>query len=78
MDIGLVGKKRGWTVLAGGNAGLKPRLADEIAAGLSDDDAHAVVESLIQYYEKNCKSAERMGGMIDRIGLDTLKAAVTD
>jgi NAD(P)H-nitrite reductase large subunit len=77
-DIGLVGKKRGWTVLAGGNAGLKPRLADEIAAGLSDEDAYAMVESLIEFYDRNCRANERMGSMIDRMGLDTLKAAVVD
>jgi len=77
-DIGLVGKKRGWTVLAGGSAGLKPRLADEIAVGLSDDDAYGMVESLIAFYEENCKSGERMGGLIDRIGLDAVKAAVAN
>jgi NAD(P)H-nitrite reductase large subunit len=55
-----------------------PRLADEIAGGLSDDDACDMVRSLIAFYEKNCKSGERMGGMIDRIGLDTLKVAVAE
>jgi NAD(P)H-nitrite reductase large subunit len=77
-DIGLVGKKHGWTVLAGGSAGLKPRLADEIATGLSDDDAYDMVGSLIAFYETNCKSGERMGGMIDRMGLDTVKAGVVE
>ena len=77
-DIGLVGKKSDWTVLVGGNAGLKPRLADEVAAGLSDDDAYKTVDTLIAFYEKNSKSGERMGSMIDRIGLDALKAAISD
>lgn len=76
MDIGLFGKKNGWTVLAGGNAGLRPRLADEIATDLSDDEAYDMVENIIAFYEKSCKSPERMGAMIDRVGLDALKTAV--
>jgi len=52
MDIGLVGKKSGWTVLAGGNAGIKPRLADVVAKGLTDDRAYDIAEDVIKFYKK--------------------------
>jgi len=35
-DIGLLGRKNGWTVIFGGNAGGRPRVGDELASGLTD------------------------------------------
>jgi len=75
-DIGLVGKKAGWDVLVGGNGGGRPRLSQKIASGLSDDDAKALVDRLIAYYKENAKPRERMGRMIERIGLEAMGEAV--
>lgn len=75
-DIGLMGKVKGWDVLVGGNGGVRPRLADRIATDLSDEDAKALVAKLVEYYKANARPKERLGKMIDRLGLDALKAAV--
>jgi NAD(P)H-nitrite reductase large subunit len=75
-DIGLFGRKSGWTVLVGGNGGANPRLSVPIAEDLSDDAAEMLVETLVGFYKDNAKPRERIGKMIDRIGLDALKAAV--
>ncbi len=76
-DIALMGKKKGWTVTAGGNGAKKPRLGDHIAEDLDDDAALAMVDRIIDYYRENGKRGERIGQMIDRLGLETFKPAIT-
>jgi len=75
-DIGLYGKPDGWVLLVGGNVGASPRIADELLSDLSDEQALAQVKKIVDYYRENAKKGERMGKMIDRLGLDSLKAAV--
>jgi NAD(P)H-nitrite reductase large subunit len=77
-DIALMGKKTGWTVTAGGNGAKKPRLADLMAEGLDDAAALALIDRIVDYYRENGKKGERIGQMIDRIGLETFRPAVTD
>ncbi len=76
-DIGLTGFEEGWMLTVGGNVGAQPRIGKELLKGLSDDQALAKVDNVLQYYKANAKRGERLGMMIDRIGLDALKAAVS-
>ena len=75
-DVSLVGKKSGWDLLVGGQGAAKPRLADTLAEGLDSDEALKSISKVIDYYRENGKKGERIGKMIDRIGLETLKTAV--
>lgn len=75
-DVGLFGKAKGWTVVIGGNVGAKPRIAQELASDLSDDEALLAIEKVIKYYSENANKGERLGKMIDRIGFDAVKAAL--
>lgn len=76
-DISLVGKKKGWTLMVGGKGTGKPRLADVLAEDIESDQAALdLIKKVVEYYKENGKKHERIGKMIDRIGLDTLKAAV--
>ena len=75
-DIGLVGKREGWDMLVGGNGGARPRLSDKVAEGLSDQQAKAMVASIIEYYRVTAKKQERIGRMIDRIGMEQFRQAV--
>lgn len=75
-DASLSGTKHGWTLMAGGIGSGRPRLADVIAENLSTEEALAMFDRLIAYYKENGKKLERIGRMIDRIGLDAVKAAV--
>jgi len=76
-DISLFGKKGGWTVMAGGIGTKKPRLADVVAEDLDNAQALDMVARLVDYYAQNGQKNERVGRMIDRIGLATLCGAVT-
>jgi NAD(P)H-nitrite reductase large subunit len=76
-DIGLFGKKKGWTLTVGGKGTGSPRLADTLAEDIpSDEEALALVEQVVDFYKANAKKHERIGKMLDRVGLDELKKAV--
>lgn len=75
-DIGLFGKPRGWTLVIGGNVGVSPRIAQELASELTDEQAVEKINQVIDYYRENAKKGERLGKMIDRIGFDTIKDAL--
>ncbi len=76
-DIGLIGEKDGWNLVVGGNVGAKPRIADELLTGLDDDQVMETAEKVMEYYKVNAKKGERLGKMIERLGFDLLKEAVT-
>jgi len=75
-DLGVVGKAKGWTILVGGNAASRARIAEILAEDLSTDETLAVCDRVVNYFKDNGKKGERMGRFIDRIGFDTFKAAV--
>lgn len=69
-DVGLIGQPEGWTLVIGGNVGMVPRLASPVASGLNDDQVMAAVEKVMTYYQENAKPGERLGKMIERVGLE--------
>lgn len=73
-DVGLIGTTRGWIVLFGGNGGRKPRVADPIAYGLSENEACDLVQRLLEYYQRHAKPDERTARFMERIGMETLKS----
>lgn len=75
-DIGLIGKKSGWQVVIGGNVGAEPRIGEEIASGLDDAQALQVVEKIVQHYQENANKNERLGKLINRIGIMPFKEAI--
>ncbi len=75
-DIGLVGKPGGWSVFVGGSGGVVPRIADLLVADLSDDEVLAMVAKVVDYFKAAAKAKDRIGRMIDRLGLDAFKEAV--
>lgn len=74
-DISLYGTKDGWTVMIGGNGSARPRLADILTENLTDDQAVDMVARVVEYYKENSKR-ERMGRMVERIGLETIKSGL--
>lgn len=75
-DLSLSGNKDGWILMAGGIGTGRPRLADVIAEGLDTETALVLFDRFIEYYKENGNKLERIGKMIDRIGLDVVKEAV--
>ncbi len=75
-DLGFIGKAKGWTVVVGGNAASRPRLAEPVAEGLTSGQALEVAAKIVRYYEENGKKGERLGRFMDRIGFDVFQGAV--
>jgi NAD(P)H-nitrite reductase large subunit len=51
-------------------------LAQELAADLSDDQALEKISQVVAYYKESAQKGERLGMMIDRIGFETVRAAL--
>jgi len=75
-DIGLVGTLKGWRVLAGGNGGARPRLAQEVARDLSTEQALDIIDKIVEFYKSNGKKHQRLGAMIEKMSIEEFKAAV--
>jgi NAD(P)H-nitrite reductase large subunit len=76
-DVGLIGRKKGWTVVFGGNSGGRPRIGDELAEDLSRQEAIDLVGRCLQYYRANAKKKERTARFMERSGVEAMRAAVT-
>lgn len=72
-DLGIMGTKKGYTITVGGSAGVLPRLADKLAEGIPEEEVLPLVEKIIAHYKENAKKFERLGRMIDRIGLEKVR-----
>ncbi|HOX04135.1 MAG TPA: NAD(P)/FAD-dependent oxidoreductase [Candidatus Paceibacterota bacterium] len=75
-DIGLVGTAKGWRVLVGGNGGASPRLADTLAQRIDTHDAVGMVVRILEYYRAHAQPKERMGKLIERLGLTHMEEAL--
>ncbi|KGK99511.1 sulfite reductase [Methanococcoides methylutens] len=71
-DIGIMGTPRGYTVMVGGNAGIRPRLGDVISEGLNETEVLELIEKIIGIYKGYAKRY-RIGRLIDDMGLDNFK-----
>jgi len=75
-DIGLVGTPKGWRVCVGGNGGTSPRIGEVLAQRIGTDAVLALVDKILEYYRANAKPRERMGKMIERLGLEHMEEAL--
>ena len=71
-DLGLIGFKKGWKVVVGGNAASRPAIAHELVDGLNDDEVLEVVDKVIKRYKEYNKK-KRIGDLIKEIGIETFK-----
>jgi NAD(P)H-nitrite reductase large subunit len=75
-DIGIMGVAKGWRVLIGGNAGVRPRLAEMLVDEVgSEEEVLAIVEKIITFY-KNYPKKERLGRILDELGIEAMRQAI--
>lgn len=75
-DIGLIGDRDGWILTIGGNVGSQPRIGKELISGLDDETVLKAVDDVLAYYKENAKGSERLGKMIERVGLEPFQEAI--
>lgn len=72
-DIGIMGKKSGWTLILGGNSARRARIGDVVAEFLSDKQIIDLIKRFLDYYIKNAKRKERTARFVDRMGIEEIK-----
>ena len=72
-DLGVIGDKDGYTVVAGGSGGFTPRIADIVADKLTQEQVLILIDTLMEYYKENGNMGEKLGDFISRIGLAKFK-----
>jgi NAD(P)H-nitrite reductase large subunit len=73
-DIGIVSTPGGYSVYVGGTAGAKPRIAQKIIDQLNEIQVIALVEKIVSVYESKGKARERLGSLIEKMGMEKFKA----
>ena len=77
-DIAVLANEEGFIIRVGGSAGYHPRLPNQLAEKLSDQEAYDFVEAIYTFYCETAEMGEKLGPYIDRIGLVAFKAGVSD
>lgn len=73
VDLGLMGTSKGYHLYVGGNGGVKPRQGDILLENLQKEQLIPVVDAVITYYKEKAKPQERIGRLIDRMGIESLR-----
>jgi NAD(P)H-nitrite reductase large subunit len=77
-DIGVFGKKNGWTLIFGGNGGGLPRIGDIIAQDLNDEQVIALAKKCLEFYGGTARKRERTARFMERTPLEKFKSAVLE
>jgi len=75
-DIGILGKKKGWTFIVGGSSARRPRIGDVLVENLSGEEVINLTKQTLEYYQDKAKKRERMARFVDRIGIENMKEAI--
>jgi NAD(P)H-nitrite reductase large subunit len=75
-DIGLLGKKSGWSLVIGGNAARRPRIGDIIAERLSKVEVIELTQRFLDFYILHAKEKERTARFCERLGLEKIQQAI--
>lgn len=75
-DVGLIGKPKGWTMVVGGNASGRPRIADVLAENLTREEAVELVKRFLEYYREHGGKRARSARLLKKVGIDAIKEAI--
>ena len=65
-----MGTAKGWTVTFGGHSGFKSRQGEQVATGLTSEEAMKCVRSLLAHYKAHAESKERSSRFLERVGTE--------
>ena len=75
-DIGLFGKKEGWSFIVGGSSARRARIGDLVAENLPTEAVIDLIKKTLEYYRTHGRKKERMAQFVDRIGIEVVKEAI--
>jgi nitrite reductase (NADH) large subunit len=77
-DIGVICVDSGYEIHVGGAAGLHIKGTELLTRVADEDGARRLICALVQYYREDGWYLERIYKWMDRIGLETIRAAMAD
>ncbi|MBB6734849.1 nitrite reductase large subunit NirB [Cohnella zeiphila] len=75
-DFGVVAIDGGWELHVGGNGGVHVRATDLLCVVKTEDEVVEWGGAFLQYYRENAQWNERTSVWVERVGLDSIKAAL--
>ena len=75
-DIGLIGRRSGWTMVVGGGASGRPRVADELAKDLTREQVLDLVGRFLDYYREHSGKRQRVSLFVEKHGIEPIRAAL--
>jgi NAD(P)H-nitrite reductase large subunit len=75
-DVGITGFKNGYKIFLGGMASGRARIGDLLTENVAQDDVLPLLEKIFAYYRANARKHERIGAMIDRLGIETVRQGI--
>jgi dissimilatory sulfite reductase (desulfoviridin) alpha/beta subunit len=69
-------QEQGFTIFVGGKVGKKPRMGDMLLRTSDQSVVFDVLEKSVNYYRENAQEGERLGDVIDRVGLDEFRETI--
>ncbi|XWX62592.1 nitrite reductase [Desulfitobacterium sp. AusDCA] len=76
-DMGLFATAQGFTLVIGGSSGRKACAGRIIADKLSHEKCISIIREILSYYQQCGNEKERLGDMLERVGVDTLKLVIS-
>jgi len=74
-DVGLIGTNKGWKIMVGGNGGAGARMSQLLADKLSDEQAKALLDHVVQWFVTNDQKG-RLGKFIEKMGFEAFKEEI--
>jgi anaerobic sulfite reductase subunit C len=74
----LFGKKRGYTIYVGGKIGKNPLPGHKVFTVISEQEAVSYIEAILEAYNRLAYRGERIGDLINRIGLVAFQAEIAN
>lgn len=75
-DVGIVASKKGYSISVGGAAGARPRIGEKLIENASEEEVISILEKIIDLYQEDGKTPERLGIFIQRIGFEIFKGKI--
>lgn len=77
-DIGIFAKKRGWSLVFGGNGGGNLRVGDIVGEGLGDEEVIELARKCLGFYVKHARKFERTARVMRRRSKKELMRHIRD
>ena len=68
--------KKGYTIFAGGAAGARPKIGEKLIENASEQEVIDILGKIIDLYQKDAKTPERLGIFMERIGSERFKKEI--